>query len=358
MWKGTLDVTNPTAGATLTVLLEGDQGDPFQNPDNIDINAQGQLLICEDPNFAPTGRDSSVWLYDTTGGALIRIAEIDRATAAASIPPGLGNDPGTPGSWETSGVIDASALYGPGSWLIDVQAHTIQKNNPLVGNEGGQLLLLNTNGPISQLDDKGNLVVLGTAGDDSIVVHQQTNGLITATVNGEHTGAAFAGLVKSVIVNANDGDDKVSVDPEVIAPVNLFGGRGADDLQGGGGDNRLDGGPGQDTLRSQEGVRDVFVLTAGQGTDTVKGFEQGTDKVELGGDLVFTDVAVSRVGEDTVLSVDRPTLVGRSVLPADSFVDGPDVPTSGQFITPANGRTPPFFHRQPLQGFSAILPPG
>src|SRR5262249_45196392 len=42
-------------------------------------------------------------------------------------------------------------------------------------------------------------------------------------------------------------------------------------------------------------------------------------------------------------------------LPADSFVTGAGVPTSGQFITPANGRTPPFFHRQPLQGFSAIL---
>src|SRR5262249_21477260 len=64
------------------------------------------------------------------------------------------------------------------------------------------------------------------------------------------------------------------------------------------------------------------------------------------------DVAVSQVGKDTVLSVDRPTLLGRAVLPADSFVAGP---TSGQFITPANGRTPPFLNRQPLQGFSAIL---
>src|SRR5262249_55524992 len=48
----------------------------------------------------------------------------------------------------------------------------------------------------------------------------------------------------------------------------------------------------------------------------------------------------------------RPTLVARAVLPADSFVTGP---TSGQFISPANGRTPPFINRQPLQGFSAIL---
>src|SRR5262249_18773033 len=155
---------------------------------------------------------------DTTSGALVRIAEIDRATAAASILPALGNDVGTPGSWETSGVIDASALYGPGTWLIDVQAHTIQRNNPLVGKEGGQLLLLDTSGPTPQLNTNGTLIVPGTAGKDDIAIKQQKNGLITATVNGELTGTAFAGLVKSIIVNANDGNDKVTVDKQVTAP--------------------------------------------------------------------------------------------------------------------------------------------
>ena len=47
------------------------------------------------------------------------------------------------------------------------------------------------------------------------------------------------------------------------------------------------------------------------------------------------------------------TLVGYAVLPADSFSPGP---TSGQFIGPANGRRPPFLDRQPVQGFSAIIP--
>jgi hypothetical protein len=39
-------------------------------------------------------------------------------------------------------------------------------------------------------------------------------------------------------------------------------------------------------------------------------------------------------------------------LPADTFTPGP---TSGQFIAPANGRTPPFDQRQPVQGLSSIL---
>jgi hypothetical protein len=46
------------------------------------------------------------------------------------------------------------------------------------------------------------------------------------------------------------------------------------------------------------------------------------------------------------------TLEGLAVLPADTFAPGP---TSGQFIAPANGRTPPFLNRQPVQGVSSVL---
>jgi len=51
-------------------------------------------------------------------------------------------------------------------------------------------------------------------------------------------------------------------------------------------------------------------------------------------------------------TVEAQTLEGRAVLPADTFEVGP---TSGQFINPANGRTPPFVRRQPVQGFSSVL---
>ena len=46
------------------------------------------------------------------------------------------------------------------------------------------------------------------------------------------------------------------------------------------------------------------------------------------------------------------TLEGLAVLPADTFEKGP---TSGQFIGPANGRTPPFIGLQPVQGVSSVL---
>jgi hypothetical protein len=46
------------------------------------------------------------------------------------------------------------------------------------------------------------------------------------------------------------------------------------------------------------------------------------------------------------------TLVGRAVLPAATFAPGP---TSGQFITGANGVAVPFTDAQPVQGFSGII---
>jgi hypothetical protein len=46
------------------------------------------------------------------------------------------------------------------------------------------------------------------------------------------------------------------------------------------------------------------------------------------------------------------TLTGFAAFPADTFAPGP---TSGQLITPANGRVPPFLDRQPVQGISSVL---
>jgi hypothetical protein len=52
---------------------------------------------------------------------------------------------------------------------------------------------------------------------------------------------------------------------------------------------------------------------------------------------------------------ERPLLEGRAILPADTFAPGP---TSGQFIGagPINGVSVPFVDKQPVQGFSAVLP--
>lgn len=67
----------------------------------------------------------------------------------------------------------------------------------------------------------------------------------------------------------------------------------------------------------------------------------------------FLVAAVLAIGSAPALAA--PTLVGFASLPADSLVAGP---TSGQFIDPPspNGRTTPFVDRQPVQGFSSVIP--
>lgn len=48
------------------------------------------------------------------------------------------------GDWESSGIIDAFAWFGPGAWLVDVQAHTLRVPQFGGEDEGGQLLLIRT----------------------------------------------------------------------------------------------------------------------------------------------------------------------------------------------------------------------
>jgi hypothetical protein len=66
------------------------------------------------------------------------IAQIDRSDN-----PNRLVDPGDEAvSWESSGIIDVSSLYGPGAWLVDVQAHTLDVPQFGDTDEGGQLLLI------------------------------------------------------------------------------------------------------------------------------------------------------------------------------------------------------------------------
>jgi hypothetical protein len=151
-----LNPSDPTKDATLSVVYNADEivgagGDIAISPDNIDTSSS-YLMINEDgtgpsrPVMAAKGRDGSIWRFDLkpSGGVVAssatRIAELD--------PPGRNGSPPdpvvNPGVWETSGIIDASHLFGPDTWLSDVQAHspTPAPGGSTVTVEDGQLFLL------------------------------------------------------------------------------------------------------------------------------------------------------------------------------------------------------------------------
>jgi hypothetical protein len=174
IWKMVLDPDDPTRVDSLSILLDGDDhavqtlGEIHQ-PDNLESTTTG-LLVTEDPGgnnqFSPTSTDPNttparLW-YVSYDGASEVVAKVDQSADGG--PTDLGplptTDPsiGNFGSWESSGIVDASAAFGKGTFLIDVQAHTLwvdkapgpdtfidaETANPdfTYKREGGQLLLI------------------------------------------------------------------------------------------------------------------------------------------------------------------------------------------------------------------------
>jgi hypothetical protein len=173
VWKMVLDKSDPTKVTSLTVFVEGDDnpvktlGEVHQ-PDNIESTQTGVLLtedpgssqqftpaqVAADPANATTAR---LWYVPFSGAAEV-VAKVDQSADGG--PTDVDGRPaGNWGAWESSGIVDASAAFGPGAFLIDVQAHTLwverapgDDNNGdgqpdfTYKREGGQLALIRVPG--------------------------------------------------------------------------------------------------------------------------------------------------------------------------------------------------------------------
>jgi hypothetical protein len=135
---------DPTkAKLTLELDLDKQAADPtdpnnaikMTNPDNLDTS-RSSIVIQEDRNEEFRDENySRVLVYDIASKQLRVVARVDTPQGSQ------------PGSWESSGVINAFDLLGQDKWLLDVQAHTATAPQPgpdLVPNsssgEDGQLL--------------------------------------------------------------------------------------------------------------------------------------------------------------------------------------------------------------------------
>ena len=126
------DVSNPSAGATLELLLDGSEAPFLSKPDNMTIDNRGNLLIQEDPgNNAHLAR---IVAYNTKTGDRGVLAKFDPSKFAPGAPGFITQDE------ESSGIIDAGKLIAPGWFLFDAQVHKANPDPGLV--EYGQLLAL------------------------------------------------------------------------------------------------------------------------------------------------------------------------------------------------------------------------
>ena len=139
VWKMVLDKKDPTKVTSLTVFVEGDDnpvktlGEVHQ-PDNIETTRTG-VLLTEDPGssqqFTPAQVEADpanattarLWYVPFSGTPEV-VAKVDQSADGG--PTDVDGRPaGNWGAWESSGIVDASAAFGPGAFLIDVQAHTL-----------------------------------------------------------------------------------------------------------------------------------------------------------------------------------------------------------------------------------------
>jgi Alkaline phosphatase PhoX len=126
IFKMVLNASDPTVVDSFSILIDADSGgyNNFAVPHNVDnVGASANsLMITEDPgghnNFAPGtpgAPTARIWRYDFATSGLTVVAAVDQSADPAALL----------GSWESSGILDVSSIFGPGTWLVDIQAHTI-----------------------------------------------------------------------------------------------------------------------------------------------------------------------------------------------------------------------------------------
>ena len=170
VWKLVFDPEDPKTVTSMSILIEGDDSPvktigEIHQPDNIESTVNG-LYITEDPgssqqfNFTaeqladPNRTEARLWQYRLATGVTSVVARVDQSLDESAIDVDAASK-GNIGAWESSGVVDASAAFGPGAFLVTVQAHSLwvakapgDDNVAPAGpdftykKEGGQLLLV------------------------------------------------------------------------------------------------------------------------------------------------------------------------------------------------------------------------
>ncbi|MBA2717982.1 MAG: hypothetical protein H0U52_01890 [Chloroflexi bacterium] len=159
VWKMVLNQNDPKVVDSLSILIDADAGGygayagVIHQPDNIETTANS-LLIQEDPgghnqfSNGPQGSTARIWRYDLSDKTLEVVAKVNQSLDESAIDTDTYNaNAARAGAWESSGIIDASAAFGPGWFLVDIQAGSLILKNDKIGAtrfelEGGQLLAI------------------------------------------------------------------------------------------------------------------------------------------------------------------------------------------------------------------------
>ena len=138
-------------------------------------------------------------------------------------------------------------------------------------------------GMASLAGDLGDDQIFGSAGND----------VLRGDLDSRDPGGSIGG---NDSIHGGAGDDRIGGKG---GNDTLLGGTGDDMLWGDDGDDILWGGLGNDTLTGDDfsggSGTDIFVLAAGEGTDTITDFELGIDFIGLAGGLAFGDISLGEI---------------------------------------------------------------
>ena len=143
LWQAAFDdIANPTAGGTLTLLLDGPEN-RLGSLDNMGFSASGgapKLYIQED--LGGSSRLSKIWEYDIATGTIEELAQHDQLSffdnASASF---------LTTNEESSGIISLENILGAGWFAVSIQVHEDDfLSDEATQVEGGQLILMNIAG--------------------------------------------------------------------------------------------------------------------------------------------------------------------------------------------------------------------
>ncbi|NER07798.1 MAG: calcium-binding protein [Okeania sp. SIO3C4] len=140
--------------------------------------------------------------------------------------------------------------------------------------------------------EDGTNGISGSAGDDTLFGGSQLD--------------ILAGEEGDDVLRGGDGDDRLKGGD---GNDRLLGGGNRDNLEGGSGDDLLRGGLGRDILRGDEGrdvliggrASDVFILQSDLGSDRIKDFTVGQDKLGLVDTFGVSDLSIRQVGDNTAI---------------------------------------------------------
>jgi len=127
--------------------------------------------------------------------------------------------------------------------------------------------------------DKGVLTIQGTPGNENLYVTIGAGRMLNVLDGGRQVASRPAAEVKRIVFDGGDGNDALSIHPQLgRIPARLIGGNGDDRLSGGAGDDTIDGGAGRDQINGADGNDRI---TGGDDDDVVSG-DKGNDRIDAG----------------------------------------------------------------------------